>query len=101
MGIVIFLNKKAIIYPIYTLYIQEYKKGKSMQSFFNTKFAALNQANYRPMNLNPDKMTNEGFVMAVYANTQDYNVTGADFGIGTHGYVNAREQAILNNGEAI
>ena len=72
-----------------------------MANFFNTKFAALNQAVYRPMNLKTDKMTNEGFAMAVYANTQEYNVTGADFGIGTHGYVNAREQAILNNGEAV
>lgn len=72
-----------------------------MQNFFNTKFAALNQATYRPMNLKTDKMTNEGFAMAAYGNTNEYNVTGADFGFGTHGYVNAREQAILNNGEAV
>ena len=46
MRIVIFLNKKAIIYSVYTLYIQEYKKGKSMANFFSPKFAALTQPTY-------------------------------------------------------
>ena len=72
-----------------------------MANFFNTKFAALNQAVYKPINLKADKMTNEGFAIATHANSASGYVSGADFGTGTHGYINSREQAIINNGESI
>lgn len=70
-------------------------------NLFATKYSALNKPIYTSFGGRIDGDTIREMGNAYKANTYKGDITGSDFGFGTHGHVDGRKQAILDSGMSI